>query len=60
MCVFNRLCILASAKIQYIRLIKKEIQNFTIEDQKTLKAISIIQKEIFNKNNVFLYNDIII
>lgn len=56
MCIFNRLCALASSKIQYYRIIDKGIRNLTEEDQKTLKAISVIQSEIMKKGSHFLYN----
>jgi uncharacterized protein len=56
MCIFNRMCILASSKIQYYRIMQKCRGNMTQEDQKVLKAIQVIQEEIFNENNIFLFN----
>lgn len=44
LCKFYKLCILASAKIQYIRIMKKV--ECTYDDQITLKAISCVQKDI--------------
>ena len=55
MCVFNRLCALASAKIQYDRVMRKKTDRLSVEDQKTLKAISIIEDEIFSPHHKFLY-----
>ncbi len=54
MCLLNRLCILAGAKIQYYRLIDQPEPS--IETQRTLKAIEILQKETFNPSSVYLNN----
>lgn len=47
LCRFYKMCILASAKIQGIRLLKKE--KLTHDDQLVLKAVSIIQDEMKNE-----------
>ena len=44
LCRFFKYCILASARIQFKRILKKE--QLTHDDQLVLKAISLIQKEI--------------
>lgn len=49
MCLFNRLCALASSKIQYLRIMNKDKKKLTIKDQIILKAISIIQKDILKE-----------
>lgn len=46
-CFINRACILASSKIKYKRLIKKD--NFSDDDRLTLQAINIIQREIMEQ-----------
>lgn len=48
MCLMNRLCALAASKIHYNRMAAKGFDDISIEDQVTLKAISIIQSEIFD------------
>jgi uncharacterized protein len=47
MCLINRLCILASAKIQFARLMKKGAA-FSDDEQMVLKAVSIIQDHIMD------------
>jgi len=49
MCLFNRLCVLASAKIQFYRLMNKNERYFTYSNRKILKSILIIQNDIFSK-----------
>ncbi len=44
LCMAYRLCILASSKIQYNRILAK--QHFSDDDRLTLKAISVIQSDI--------------
>lgn len=44
LCQFYKMCILASAKIQYKRIVHKK--NFTHDDQLILKAVSKIQKQL--------------
>ena len=56
MCVFNRLCALASSVIQYHRIMLKGIENLSVEDQVTLKAINIIQKSAFDPDKKYLLN----
>lgn len=46
MCLFNRLCILASSKIQFDRLIQKK--DLSEEDQMILKGIAMVQNEIMD------------
>lgn len=46
-CYFNRLCVLASSKLQYYKLMcKSKKEALDINDQLKLKAISIIQSDI--------------
>lgn len=54
MCLLNRLCILAGAKIQYYRLIDQPEPS--TETQRTLKAIEVLQKETFNPSSIYLNN----
>ena len=49
LCMAYRLCILASAKIQFARIILKS--KLTNDDRLVLKAISVIQDEIINNNS---------
>lgn len=51
-CFFNRLCVLASSKLQFNKLIKKD--KLDKEDQLTLKAIEIIQDEIMDESHDYL------
>ena len=44
LCDFNKMCVLASAKIQYYRIMKKA--SFTQDDFLILKAISTIQEKL--------------
>ena len=54
MCLLNRLCILAGAKIEYYRLIDNDSNS--VETQRTLKAIEVLQTETFNPASVYLNN----
>lgn len=47
-CLFNRLCMLASANIRYHRIMSKGLDNLTDDDRLILKAIQIIQEEVMN------------
>lgn len=56
MCLMDRLCALASSKILYHRMRSKDPLTLTPEDQALLKAIYIVQTEIFDdKKHRFLY-----
>ncbi len=54
MCLLNRLCILAGAKIEYYRLINSDAKS--IEIQRSLKAIEVLQTETFNPASIYLNN----
>lgn len=56
MCLFNRLCALASSTIQYHRIKMKSVSSLTVEDQVVLKAIKIVQKSAFDPSKKYLYN----
>lgn len=58
MCLLNRLCILAGAKIEYYHLINSNSNS--VEKQQTLKAIQALQKEIFNPSSIYLNNFILV
>lgn len=47
-CFFNRLCMLASSKIRYYRIMNKGIENLTDDDRLVLKAIQIVQSDVMN------------
>lgn len=54
-CYFNRLCVLASSKLQYNRLmLKSNSEQLDLNDQLVLKAISIIQNEIMDEEKKYL------
>lgn len=47
-CLFNRLCMLASSKIRYHRIMNKGIESMTEDDRLVLKGIELIQKEVMS------------
>jgi uncharacterized protein len=56
MCLMNRLCALAASKICFNRMAAKGFSKLSVEDQVALKAVSIIQSEIFdNEKHEFLW-----
>ena len=56
-CIINRLTALASAQIQFNRLLKKtESTELSFNDQQTLKAIELIQKACTDENFKFLWD----
>lgn len=57
MCLLNRLNALASSSIQYNRIMAKGFDSLSEDDQVTLKAIQIVQTEIFDlEKHKFLWD----
>lgn len=47
-CLFNRMCMLASSKIRFHRLMNKGLDQLTEDDRLILKAIQIIQLDVMH------------
>lgn len=47
-CIFNRMCMLASSKIRFYRLMSKGLENLSDDERLILKAIQIIQNNVMN------------
>lgn len=47
-CLFNRMCMLASSKIRFHRLMNKGLDNLTDDERLILKAIHIVQQEVMS------------
>lgn len=47
-CLFNRMCMLASSKIRFHRLMSKGLDNLSDDERLILKGIQIIQQNVMN------------
>ena len=55
-CIINRMLALASSQIQFNRILAKSVSDITLEEQRILKAIEIIQHAIKDEKAVYLWD----